>query len=259
MLHANVDGKTREYIRQAQQTPVEIVTDADLAPLPEPVQRYLHYAQVVGKPRVRCAKARQTGRMRMSPTQNWMPVEAVQYSTLAGPLSRTWYARIKAGPLPLFTGADRYDNGAGSMQIRLLSLFPVVDAHGLEMDVSALIIFVNDMLMWPSAFLSDFLRWEPIDATAARLHASLHNREFTAELYFNAAGQLIDFVTDDRFRSVGNTYERTRWSTPLRAYREVNGVCIPTEGDAIWHLPEGEFAYIQVSIGEVGYDTFDFS
>jgi hypothetical protein len=45
----------------------------------------------------------------------------------------------------------------------------------------------------------------------------------------------------------------------LRSYRETNGLRIPTEGEAIWHLPEGEFPYIQVSIGEVLYDTFDFA
>jgi hypothetical protein len=75
-----------------------------------------------------------------------MPVEAVQY--------RRWPGRCRARGARQRSAAavhraDRYDNGAGSMQIRLLSLFPVVDAHGLEMDVSALIIFVNDVLMWP--------------------------------------------------------------------------------------------------------------
>ena len=94
-MHVTVDQKTQEYIRQAQQARSEIVAEADLAPLPEPVQRYLRYAQVIGKPRVRCAKVRQKGLMRTSPKQNWMPVEAVQYTTLAGTLSRTWYARIK--------------------------------------------------------------------------------------------------------------------------------------------------------------------
>ena len=60
-MHVKVDEKTQEYIRQAQQTRSEIITEADLAPLPEPVQRYLRYAQVLGKPRVKCVKVRQTG------------------------------------------------------------------------------------------------------------------------------------------------------------------------------------------------------
>lgn len=142
-MHVTVDEKTKEYIRQARQASSEIVTEADLAPLPEPVQRYLRFAQVLGKPRVRCVKVRQTGLMRTSPTQKWMPVEAVQYTTLAGPLSRTWYARVRTGPINLLTGYDSYDNGAGHMLMRLLSIFPVVDARGPEMDLSALIIFIK--------------------------------------------------------------------------------------------------------------------
>jgi hypothetical protein len=257
-MHVKVDEKTQEYISQARQTSSEIITEADLAPLPEPIQRYLRYAQVLGKPRVRCVKVRQKGLIRTSPTQPWMPVEAVQYTTLAGPQSRTWYAGIKTGPFTLLTGYDRYDNGAGYMLIRLLSKFPVVDVRGPEVDMSALIIFINDMVMWPTAFLSDYIHWEPLNALEARAQVTLHGKQFSAVLRFNGTGELVDFITEDRYRSVGKGYRQDRWSTPLRCYREVNGLRIPSEGDAIWHLPEGEFPYIQVAIGEVRYDTFDY-
>jgi hypothetical protein len=257
-MHVMVDEKTQEYISQARQVRSEIITEADLAPLPEPIQRYLRYAQVLGKPRVKCVKVRQKGLMRTSPTQKWMPVEAVQYTTLAGPLSRTWYARVRTGPFTLLTGYDRYDNGAGYMLIRLLYMFPVVDARGPEVDMSALIIFINDMVMWPTAFLSDYIHWEPLDAISARVRVSLFCKQFSAVCRFNETGELVDFITEDRYRSVGKGYRQDRWSTPLRCYREVNGLRIPSEGDAIWHLPEGEFPYIQVTIGEVRYDTFDY-
>jgi hypothetical protein len=257
-MHVKVDEKTQEYIRQARLATSEVITETDLAPLPEPVQRYLRYTQVLGKPRIRCAKVRQTGLMRTSPTQKWMPVEAVQYTTLAGPLSRMWYARIRIGPFTLLKGYDRYDNGAGYMQIQLLSMFPVVDARGPEVDMSALIIFINDMAMWPTAFLSDYIHWEPLDTMTARAKVTLHGKQFSAELHFNDLGELVDFITEDRYSTVGKAYRQTKWSTPLRCYRLANGLVIPTEGDAIWHLPEGEFPYIQVSIGEVKYDTFDY-
>lgn len=257
-MHAKVDEKTREYISQAQQTRSEIISEADLAPLPEPLQRYLRYTQVIGKPRVKCVKVRQQGFMRTSPEQKWMPVEAVQYSTLAGTLSRTWYARIKMGPFTLLNGYDRYDKGTGHMLIRLLSMYPVVDERGPEIDMSALIIFINDMVMWPTAFLSDYIDWEPIDATSTRARVSMHGMQFSAVLRFNDIGELVDFITEDRYRSVGRGYEKNKWSTPLRHYREMNGLRIPTQGEAIWHLPEGDFPYIQVTIGEVQYDTFDY-
>jgi hypothetical protein len=257
-MHLKIDEKTQEYIRQAQKAESKMVTEADLAPLPEPVQRYLRYAQVLGKPRVKCAKVRQTGFMRTSPSQKWMPVEAVQYTTLAGTLSRTWYARIKMGPLTLLNGFDRYDNGIGHMLMRLLSLFPVVDVHGPEIDLSALIVFINDMVMWPTAFLSDYIYWVAINATSAELQVNLYGKQFSAVTQFNEIGEMVNFITGDRYRTVGKGSKQDRWSTPLRCYHEVNGLRIPSEGDAIWHLPEEEFPYIRVSIDQVVYDSFDF-
>jgi hypothetical protein len=258
MMQVKVDEKIHEYIRQAQQARSEIVTEDDLAGLPEPVQRYLFYAQILGKPKVKCAKVKQNGFMRTSPAQRWMPVEAVQFTTLAGQLSRTWFAKIRVGSLTLLSGYDRYDCGEGHMLIRLLSLFPVVNIRGPEIDMSALIIFINDMVMWPTAFLNDYIRWEPIDAMAARMWVNLYKKEFSAIICFNDSGEMVDFITEDRYRTVGKGFQRDKWSTPLRKYREVNGMRIPTEGEAIWHLPEGEFPYIQASFGEVQYDTFDF-
>jgi hypothetical protein len=256
-MHTKPDEKIKAYITQAQHAPAKIITEAHLTPLPEPVQRYLRFAGVVGKPKTRCARVRQSGLMRTNPTQNWMPVEAVQYSTLAGQLSRSWYARIKLGPLTLLKGYDRYDNGTGQMVIRLLSLFPVADTSGPEMDVSALIIFINDMVMWPTAFLSDFIQWESINAASASIHVDLYKRQFSAVCHFNETGELVNFVTEDRYRTVGKEFLRTRWSTPFRNYRDVNGFQIPSQGEATWHLAEGDFSYIQVKIEQVRYDTFE--
>jgi hypothetical protein len=256
-MHLKINEKTQEYVRQAQKAESKIITETDLAPLPGPVKRYLRYAHVLGKPRVKCAKVRQTGFMRTSPAQKWMPVEATQYTTLAGQLSRTWYARIKIGPLTLLNGFDRYDNGAGHMLIRLLSLLPVVDVKGPEIDLSALIIFINDMVMWPTAFLSDYIHWETINETSAELQVDLHGNQFSAVVHFNEFGEMVNFITEDRYRAVGKGFKQDRWSTPLRNYREMNGLRIPAEGDAIWYLPEGDFAYIRASIGQVIYNTFE--
>jgi hypothetical protein len=186
-----------------------------------------------------------------------MPVEATQYTTLAGPLSRTWYARIKMGPLTLLNGFDRYENGTGHILMRLLSLLPVVDVCGPEIDLSAQIIFINDMVMWPAAFLSDYIHWKAINATSAELQVDLHGKQFSAVANFNEPGEMVNFITEDRYRTVGKGAKQDRWSTPLRHYHEVNGLRIPSQGDAIWHLPEGEFPYIRVSIDQVDYETFE--
>jgi hypothetical protein len=255
-MRIKTDSMIHDYVQQARQIKPRIITETDLAPLPDPVQRYLRYAGVIGKPQVRCVRVKQSGMLRTAPTQSWMPIQAVQYSTLAGSLSRTWYAEAKKGPLTLMRGHDRYDNGSGHMLIKLFSLFSVADVRGPEIDISALLIFFNDMVMWPTAFLDKSLTWEAIDGTSARATLRLFDRQASAILYFNERAELIGFVSEERYRSVGKEHLRTKWSTPLRNYREVSGFRIPAEGEAIWHLPEGDFCYIKIKIDEVLYDDF---
>jgi hypothetical protein len=113
------------------------------------------------------------------------------------------------------------------------------------------------MVMWPTAFLNDFIRWEDIDESSARMHVDLFNRQFSAMCYFNPTGELVNFISDDRYRTVGMEFLRTKWSTPFRNYREVNGFRIPSEGEAVWHLPEGDFSYIQIKLDDIRYDKFD--
>lgn len=60
----------RELARVAES---ELLTEADLAGLPRPVQQYLRAAGVVGQPRVRNLRARMHGRIRSGPEARWMP------------------------------------------------------------------------------------------------------------------------------------------------------------------------------------------
>jgi hypothetical protein len=43
---------------------------------------------------------------------------------------------------------------------------------------------------------------------------------------------LVDFASDDRH---ARPDDGERWTTPLRGHRDVDGLRLPREGDAIWH------------------------
>jgi hypothetical protein len=57
----------------------DALTTADLAHLPEPVQRYLHTSGAVGRPRVRNARVRMHGRFRQGAGSHWMRFTAEQH------------------------------------------------------------------------------------------------------------------------------------------------------------------------------------
>jgi len=92
-----------------------IVTAADLAPLPPPVQRWLRAAGVVGSPRVRTVRLRQQGELRTTPTGAWMPAVAEQSFTVDEP-GFVWSVRVTMNRVLPVVGRDSYLAGHGRMR-----------------------------------------------------------------------------------------------------------------------------------------------
>ena len=149
------------------------VTDADLAPLPEPVQRYLRATGVVGQPRVRNYRLRFRGRIRSAPDTPWMPFEADQQSFADQPTQLfLMRARTFALPVQVF---HRLIGGHATMQVKIVGAIPMVDARGNVMDRSEAVTLFNDMcLLAPGTLLDPGIRWESVDART--VHARVHQR-----------------------------------------------------------------------------------
>jgi hypothetical protein len=56
------------------------LSEADLAPLPEPVRRYIRLSAALDRPRVRWFRAKWRGRIRATPDDPWMPFTAEQHN-----------------------------------------------------------------------------------------------------------------------------------------------------------------------------------
>jgi hypothetical protein len=233
--------------------PAEIITEADIAPLPEPVRRYMHASQIIGKARVQAVRLKQKGFMRMNQDQKWMPLAAEEYYTIDPP-AFIWYGRVRIMPLIAFEAVDRYSDGCGKMMAKLLSLIKVVDAAGPEMDQGAMMRYLNEMMWFPTALLSERVHWEAVDDSSARATFSNGGKSVSAEFYFDEDGKLINFVAD-RYRSIGEEWQLDKWSTPLYSYADLNGLLLPVTGEAYWHLDAGDFSYIKVEIVDVEYDN----
>ncbi len=231
-----------------------VVTEADLAPLPEPVQRYLRATGVVGQPRARSYRLRFTGRIRGAADAKWMPFEADQQSFVDPPARLFWMRATMSGlPVEAF---HRLVDGHATMRVKLLGAITMVDASGPEMDQSESVTLLNDMcILAPGALLEPTIAWEPIDARAAKARFSHGGRTVEATLFFDEAGLLTDFVSDDRSRASadGKSFTQTRFSTPVRDYRPFGPFKIATHGEARWHLPDGELVYGEFELLELEY------
>jgi hypothetical protein len=84
------------------------------------------------------------------------------------------------------------------------------------------------------------------------------NNEITisAILSFNNQGELINFISDDRYQIKSETDRNlVRFSTPVSNYVEHKGRKYPSYGEAIWNLPEGNLTYGQFNTKEVEYNA----
>jgi hypothetical protein len=246
-------GLRSEYERlvgQAQQSlparrPAPAVTEADLAPLPAAVQRYLRFAGVVGQPRVRAFQARMVGRIRGAADAPWMPFVAEQHSFFDPPRRFFWMDAKRSG-MPI-DGLHAYTEQGASMRIRLLSMIPVVDLRGETLTRTETVTLLNDMaVMAPATLIDPAIRWREIGAR--QVEATYTNGPYTvrAVLVFDESGALVDFGSDDRPSLAGDgvTLQAQRWSTPIGDYRAQGPYRLASRGEARYAAPTGEYAYI---------------
>ena len=111
----------------------EVITEEDLEDLPEPVQRHLRYAGVVGRKRVNSVRLRQEGRFRQGEDDTWMGFEAEQYYTTEQP-GFIWKTDMSILPLVSVVVRDKYYDGEGNMLIKLPPFIKIADARGDDID-----------------------------------------------------------------------------------------------------------------------------
>ena len=234
--------------RLAAPVAAEPVTEADLAALPAPLQRYLRVTGSVGQPRVHHFRATWRGRIRGSPDEPWMAFTAEQHDFVDEP-ARFFLMHARRGGLPVHVYHGYHAPDVAAMRVRLLGIFSMVDTHGPELRRAETVTMFNDLCLFaPGALLDARIRWEEIDAHRVRGHYTVGSNQISAELAFDDAGELVDWLSDDRLASDGKDLERRRWSTPVSDYRTYGALRLASRGEGRWHTDEGEYAYIQLEL-----------
>jgi len=226
----------------------------DLERLPEPVQRYFKYTLRDGQEHIKFVRLKQVGEFRMKENQSWMPIKAEQYFTTEDP-AFIWRVKFTMSPFIWIEGRDMYYQGRGNMLIKLLSTITVADATGSEMDISSLIRFLAEAPWFPTALLpSDYLEWIEIDSNSAQAVIKDNGCTASGIFTFNEKGEIIKFVTNDRYMEVDGKYFKEQWGGYYRNYQEIEGMKIPTEGEVEWNLASGDFQYIKLKITYIQYN-----
>ena len=242
-------------LKQTAAIEASLLTETDLQPLPEPVQRYLRYAGVVGKPKVNNFKVVFSGQIRKDEQSEWMPFESEQHNFLET-ATRLFFMKATMKHLPV-AGFHCFKNGEAFMDIRLLSLVKVQYQSGKEMGIAETVTFFNDMCcMAPATLIDPRIKWLETDSNTVKASFTNIGITISAWLYFNDKGELINFVSDDRFAAgENNTMRRIPWSTPLKDYQLVNGYHLAGYADAIYKYPEGDLTYGTFRLTNIEYNV----
>ena len=226
--------------------PLETVRRSQFVSLPEPAQRYAEYMRVVDRPQDWSFRLGSSGRFRTKPDQPWMKCEAWQYSSRPA-VARIFHIRIRFGGLVPVIGRDTYLRGRGRMLVKLLDLFTIEDGMGDEYDTGELVTYLNDAVMIaPAMLFVPEISFSPVDADSFEASLTDHRRTVIAQVIADEDGAPRDFSTTDRFcydAKRPNKLMRARWSAPMEQLELVDGQRRPTSRKAVWHLPQGPFAY----------------
>ncbi|MFH1258203.1 MAG: DUF6544 family protein [Elusimicrobiota bacterium] len=242
---SKIKKEVKELFKNSPDTKKEIIKEEDITNLPEPIQRYLRYSRIIGKEKIKAVRLKQKGQIRRE-GKKWMAIKAEQYYS-AGRPGFIWVANMN-----IVKVRDKYIEGKGNMLIKLLSIFVLGEAKGPEMDEASLMRYFNEMMWFPTEYLSDKIKWETIDKNSAKATYTDGALSCQAALYINEQCQLVNFIAK-RYNS--DRKKLFKWSTPISEYREVNGLRLPVKGEAIWHLDTGDFCYIKLEVTDIEYNN----
>jgi hypothetical protein len=249
-----LEKKSQEFASQPLHKEIA-VTQPEINHLPVCVQKYLAYTGAIGKSKPQNVCIEFDADMFRKPGDKPMKSHSVQYN-FYGNYSRLFLMKASKMGIP-FRALHLYINVQASFQVKVAELFKVVDITGEELTKAETVTLLNDMCIFAPGSLTDKrLSWKEIDSLSCEVMFINGKYKVSAILFFNEAGELINFISDDRSALQDDgSMKQFRWSTPVSAYKEFEGRKVPTVGKTIWHYPEGDFTYGVFTLKSIKYNV----
>lgn len=247
----------REYLKNLNLSEPQILTEPDIQHLPLAVQNYIRYTGFIGQEKVKNFRGVFSGGIRFAPDEDYLPLRSVQYNFIDNP-ARHFYIVARKKGIPAM-GLHLYKEEKAIFKIKVLGLFTVVDAKGPEMDKGETVTLFNDMcFMAPGSLIDPRIKWEETDSLKVRAKFTNGKNQISADLHFNEKGELVNFISNDRYETDGKEYKNYPWYTPVSGYREINGYRLPSNARLIYQRPEGAFCYGEFEFVEIQYNVKDW-
>lgn len=253
LLQYRFENVVKTDFEQNNSITTEILDESDMVHLPAAVQNYLRYTKSIGKPQVKNFRAEFTGGMRSNPEDEYMKFNSTQYNFYQQPARYFYMSASKMG-LPA-SGLHIYQNQIATFDVKMLNWIPVVSAKGELLDQAETVTLFNDMcLIAPPTLIDKRISWQELDPLTVKAVYTNDKHTITATLYFNQQGEMINFISNDRYHTDGKNYENYPWQTPVSDYKEINGYLLPSKAKLIYQKPTGDFTYGELVYKDVKYN-----
>ena len=115
--------------------------------------------------------------------------------------------------------------------------------------------FFAEAAFYPTVLLpSQGVQWKAIDELSATATLKDGKTAATLAFRFDENGLIQSVRAEARGRTVGGAVIPTPWEGRWTNYERRDGMCIPTEGEIVWMLPEGAKPYFRGRITSLHYE-----
>lgn len=233
----------------------KIITKESLRELPPVIQKWLVRSNILGKPMIHTVHLTQKGMMRGKPEARWMYLTAEQFINADNP-GFIWNAVIDTGFFMNIQGRDKYYQGSGNMLIKALYTIPVADSRGKEIDQGTLMRYLAEIVWFPTAALSGYIRWEYVSETSARVVIEHGGTAVSGVFSFDGNGDIKGFE-GMRYRDFDDRYSLDKWSVAIKDHKEFDGIRIGNKSEVTWKLESGDFTWLTVEITDIKFNFGD--
>lgn len=250
---SETDRQVHALLATAPQATGEVLAQDTLDGLPPATRRWLERSGAIGRPRPRVVRLRQLGEMQLEPDAGFRSVVAHQTFRVDEP-AFLWSVRLAMFGLPI-VGRDTYLDGHGRMRIEAGGLLPIVDEADEKIDQGAMLRYLGETVWFPAGALSRYVRWKPGPDPTREARATMRHgaHEVSGDFTFDDEGRFVS-LRAERYRGGGAEASLTPWSVRATAWEVFDGVEIPSAGEVVWHLPEGDFVFYRWRVDQLELD-----
>jgi len=244
-----------EIAKYAHMRRDEVFTEADIAHLPMPIQRYFDYCGYIGKPKmVNAEVVWSDSAIKMGIDKPWMPLKTYQFNSVPRPF-RIAYMQAKVMGFIPFEGRDLYTSEAGAMLGKIAKIITLFDNHDSQLAQSGLATTFAESFIIPSYILQPYISWSAMDDNVVQGCIEYNGLQVIATFTFDEMGRMIRYDTQDRFMSLPKgEYAKIPFSAICGDYIERNGVKFASKMRAVWHLESGDFEYYNGMIADIRHN-----